>query len=273
MEKNIEDKEDVLDAKNEKSEKKVSILGGTNDKPKKKKGKWILLGIFLLFISLILWFVGSMFWFAPKNLGVKYTMEDYYSALEKTGISISFAGVSGEDLEQLKSEGIKRSINDYNWEFKDYEAVSFTLTNEEATALLNEIAPGFWWFDRLQVKVAPDGTMEGSSRADIDGLKRDLYNDVAADIPIFLPSSVNIYSKGVIEIKNNSLSGNPESFYVGAAPLPQNLMTSESISVMEEYFPRIYTVVPGLEINSLTSEDGQFKFDGVIPQTIIVEPK
>jgi len=51
-------------------------------------------------------------------------------------------------------------------------------------------------------------------------------------------------------------------------------MEDESVSVMEEYFPRIYTVVPGLEITSLTSNsNGEFVFDGVIPQKVSVTEK
>jgi hypothetical protein len=182
--------------------------------------------------------------------------------------------MTGEELEEYKKNVEKQSIHDYNFEFSDYERKEFTLTKEEATALLNEIAPGFWWFDNLQVKVLPDGTMEGSSTADIKRLKTDLYSDVAGDVPIPLPDSLNIYSKGRVSVTNNQLSGDPETFYLGAVPLPGSYMDKESVSVMEEYFPRIYTVVPGLEITSLTSNsNGEFVFDGVVPQKVSVTKK
>lgn len=58
--------------------------------------------------------------------------------------------------------------------------------------------------DKLQVKVLPDGTMEGSSTADIKRLKTDLYSDVADDAPIPLPDRLNIYRKdrSVLQIIN-----------------------------------------------------------------------
>ncbi|WP_292464352.1 hypothetical protein [Methanolobus sp.] len=240
----------------------------------KGKLKYVLLVVFVLIIASVSWVYASFSLFGPKDLGVEYTHADYVSALEKTGIMVEYEGMTGEELEEYKKNAEKKSINDYNFEFSEYERKEFTLTAEESTALLNEIAPGFWWFDNLQVKALPDGTMEGSSTADIKRLKADLYSDVADDVPLPLPDNLNIYSKGRISITNNQLSGDPEAFSLGAVSLPDTYMEDESVSVMEEFFPRIYTVVPGLEINSLTSNsNGEFVFDGVIPQKVSVTKK
>ena len=210
----------------------------------------------------------------PKDLGVTYTKEDYYSALEKTGLEIEYEGMTGEELEAYKEDPEKKSIDDYNFEFSDYERKQFALSAEESTALLNEIAPGFWWFDDLQVKVSPDGTMEGSSKADIKKLKEDLYADVAGDVPIPLPNTLNIYSKGKLSITNNQINAEPESFDLGPVQLPDKYMEPASVEVMEDYFSRMYTVVPGLEIHSLSSnENGEFVFDGTIPQKVSVTKK
>ncbi len=241
-----------------------------------KKGnlKYVLLVVGLLVIGSIFWVYASFSLLGPKDLGVRYTHEDYLSAMEKTGMEIEFEGMTGEELEEYKQNAEKKSIHDYNFEFSDYERKQFTLSAEESTALLNELAPGFWWFDDLQVKVLPDGTMEGSSTADINRLKTDLYSDVADDVPIPLPDTLNIYSKGKIDINNNQLNGDPENFYLGSVPLSDKYLEEESVNTMEEYFPRIYTVVPGLEINSLTSNsNGEFVFDGVIPQKVSVTKK
>lgn len=237
---------------------------------------WIMLTILLVLAALIIWFVGSLFLFKPQNLGVTYTQADYERSLEKTGIQIEFDGKSGKELEKYKETlGSKKlSINDYIWEFSDYQPKSFTLSPSEASALLNEIAPAFWWFDNLQVNVLPDGTMEGSSTADIGRLKNDLYSDVNNSIPIPLPDKLNIYSKGTINITGNRLTGDPQAFEIGSVPLPEQYLTDESVTVMAGYFERIYTVVPGLEIQSLTANKaGEFVFEGVIPQSVKVTPK
>lgn len=247
-----------------------------SDTMRAEKGnlKYVFIVGLLLVIGSLFWVYASFSLFGPKDLGVEYTYEDYVSALEKTGIEIEFQGMTGAELEEYKKDATKESIHDYDFEFSEYERKQFTLTAQESTALLNELAPTFWWFDDLQVKVLPDGTMEGSSTADIKRLKTDLYSDVADDVPLPLPGSLNIYSKGRISVTNNQLSGDPETFYLGAVPLPGKYLEEDSVSVMEEYFPRIYTVVPGLEITSLTSNpEGEFVFDGVIPQKVSVTKK
>ncbi|WP_321431210.1 hypothetical protein [uncultured Methanolobus sp.] len=249
-------------------------MAGDTISDKKGNTKIVMLAVGLVVLGSIFWVYGSFSLFGPKDLGVRYTHEDYVSALEKTGMQIEFEGMTGEELEEYKQNAEKKSINDYNFEFSDYQEKQFTLTAEESTALLNEIAPGFWWFDDLQVKVLPDGTMEGSSTADIGRLKSDLYSDVAGDVPIPLPDTLNIYSKGKVSVTDNQLSGDPESFYLGSVPLSEKYLEEDSVDTMEEYFPRIYTVVPGLEIKSLTSNsEGEFVFDGVIPQKVSVTKK
>ena len=250
----------------------------TSQTPKKKRhiARWIILTVLVIIIGVVAWFFASLMLFKPKDLGVDYTKADYSSALAKTGVDVNFNNMSGEELENYKEslEGKKLDINDYNWEFSQYEERTFTLTPSEATALLNEIAPAFWWFDDLQVNVLPDGTMEGSSRADVARLKTDLFSDVANKIPIPLPDKVNIYSKGKISISNNVLTASPEDFKVGSTSLPDKYMTDENVKIITPYFERIYTVVPGLEIKSLKSDsDGNFVFDGKIPQKIKITEK
>ncbi|HOD93654.1 MAG TPA: zinc ribbon domain-containing protein [Clostridia bacterium] len=218
--------------------------------------------------------------FGPKNLGVKYTQADYQSAVAKTGIDINFNGMTVQQLEEFKDDNKNQdlSIADYNWEFSNYEQRTFTLTPSEATALLNEIAPNFFWFEDIQVKVNPDGTMEGSSTLKVDKILDELFYDLKDQIPSeissLLPGNVNIYSSGTVNITNNQLSGNPEVFKVGPVNLPQQYMNDESIDVMNSVFSRIYTVIPGFEIYSLGSDsNGNFVFDGLIPQTVNVTPK
>ncbi|MDD2262373.1 MAG: zinc ribbon domain-containing protein [Clostridia bacterium] len=253
--------------------------------PPKKKHTG--LKVFLAFIIIIGLAVGAFLifkpnirLFGPKNLGVKYTQMDYQSALAKTGINISFNGLTGQALQDFKDDSKNQELNieDYNWEFSDYQQRTFTLSPQEATALLNEIAPDFFWFDDVQVKINPDGTMEGSSRLNVDKILDELFPDLKDEIPselsTLLPSSVNIYSSGTVSIQNNQLTGNPDVFKIGPVNLPEEYMTDESIEIMGDVFSRIYTIIPGLEIYSLGSDaNGNFVFDGLIPQTVNVAPK
>lgn len=247
--------------------------------PKKKKhiGLIIFLVILLALIGAAVWFFGSLLgWLLPRNLGVKYTDADYKSAMNKIGIQVDFEGKTGPALEEYKKTlgNKKLNMNDYNWEFSDYQEKSFTLTPAEATAFLNEVAPGFWWFDNLQVNILPDGTMVGSSTADIARLKTDLYSDISGDIPIPLPDKVNIYGSGVISITDNALVSHPKELDLGTMGLPEKYMTDENVEVISSYLERLYTIIPDLNIHSLKAdEDGNFAFEGSVPQKVVITKK
>ena len=248
--------------------------------PKKKKkriGCFITLGIFLIILGVIFWIVGSVFFFKPKDLGVRYTEADYKSAIEKTGISITFDGKTGQTLEQYKkdSKGKKLDIKDYNWDFSDYKRETVTLTAAEASALLDNIAPSFWWFKNVQVKALPNGIMEGSSTLDLSILD-DLIGEKKALIPFDVPktSKIIIYSKGALSIKENKISASPDVFNVGPFQLSNDVLNDENISIMEEEFAKIYTIVPDLKIHSLTADaNGNFVFDGTYPHSVNITPK
>lgn len=242
-------------------------------KKKKHVGLWIFLIILIILIGLIVWFISSLIFSKPKDLGVSYTMEDYANVLKKTGIQVNLDGMSGDALVKYYDDldGKKLDINDYNWEFTDYQRVTFSVTPSEATAFVNEIAPGFLWFDDVQVDVLQDGTMAGSGTFDIARLKKDLYSDVADKIPVPLPDKANVYGTGNLSVSDNNLDIEPDLINIGIIPLPDQFMTDKSADVMSDYFERVYTSIPGLEINSLESDtNGNITFDGIIPQTITI---
>ena len=246
-------------------------------KKKRGKGGFVVLVLLLAVAGAAAWFAAPLFGLTkPKDLNVRYTEADYKSAIEKVGLSVTFNGITGEQLEQNKKNTgkAKLNINDYDWKFSDFQDKTFTLTPVEATALLNEIAPGFWWFDNLQVNILPDGTMQGSSTADIAKLKNELYSDVANKVPVPLPNRTNLYGEGRITITDGTLTCDPGKLYIGEAPVPQKYLTGDNLAVATPYFERLYNVVPGFEIHSLTAdENGKFIFDGKVPQKVEITQK
>jgi hypothetical protein len=66
-------------------------------------------------------------------------------------------------------------------------------------------------------------------------------------MPLFHCQKDSIYSKGQVTDNQLTRSGNIQSWSV---PPPDKYIKEKNVSVMEEYFSRIYTVVPGLEIIS-----------------------
>ncbi len=261
--------------------------------PKKKKrhtGLYVLLGILIVLVGAVVYLLGSLSLFKPKNLGIRYDQADFNSVVQKLGLHVTADLGNGETYDNAPilsgdaaavpdstiSSGTlkgKLSYKDYDWSFSDYQPVSVTLTPEEVSAFFNEIAPTFWWFDDTQVKIAPDGTIITSTRADIRKILEDLFPDVAGYIPVPLPDSANLYTEGDFAITDNRIAMDPDVIKVGPVSIPGTYLEGENLDVFSEYLGRFYTIIPDLQINSAGVQGGEFVFDGVIPTEVSVTPK
>lgn len=260
--------------------------------PRKKRhvGIYVMLGILILIAGSIAYMLGSLSLFKPKNLGVSYTQADFNSAVQKLGLHITADLGNGETYDNAPiltggtdtkpdstiTDGTlknKLSYKDYNWTFSNYQPKSVTLTPSEVTAFFNEIAPSFWWFDKTQVKIAPDGTIITSSQANIKKIIDELYPDVAEYIPIPLPGSANLYTEGDFSITDNQIAMTPEVLKVGPVGIPEKYLQGDNLDAFSSYLDRFYTIIPDLQINNAGVKNGEFVFDGVIPTEISVTPK
>lgn len=263
----------------------------------KKKGSkikgFIILVLILALSGTAFYVYSGLSLFKPRDLGITYTPADYSRALEKMGMEIIVEGQTisrsaqynlAEDytIEQsavfllgaiVNPGPDKKMIDDYSFEFSDFERKTFILTNQEATAFLNGVAPSFFWFDNIQVKSMQNGKVEASSTVTTKKLMAELYSDVADKIPIPLPDRVNIYGIATISVTNNQLSWYPDSFYLGPVPLPERYMNDSTIRSVEPYLERLYTIVPGFEIISLTVQSNGFFVDAIFPQKVVVTKK
>lgn len=261
--------------------------------PKKKRhvGLFVFLGILIVLAGVIIYMLGSLSLFKPKNLGIDYEISDYNSVVQKLGMHITAdlgngktydnASVLSGDLDtdvfgaiSDENEGEKLSYKDYNWTFSNYQPKTMSLTPEEVTAFFNEIAPSFWWFDNTQVKVDADGKIITSSTADIQKIVSDLYPDIAGDIPIPLPGRVNLYTEGDFSVTNNQITMVPEVFKVGPISVPEEYLEGEGLVMLSDGLGRFITIIPGLQINSAGLDaDGNFYFDGIVPTEVSITPK
>lgn len=235
--------------------------------PVKKKKKGLRALIITLIVLLILGaggFAAYQFLLGKTDLGVAYTDADTKSVMGKIGLTIDSSKVP---------KGGSTKIGDYNWTFSNYQRKTFNVTPAEAMAFFNTIAPGFWWFDNTQIKIGTDGSIITSSTLNIGKMKNELFPDVAKYIPIPLPDSAGLYTKGQFSIVNNKISMNPETIKVGAVEVPKDYLTGSNLTTFSGYLERIYKVIPGLEIYSAKQQGTGFVFDGKIPTKVTVTPK
>lgn len=263
-----------------------------NMAPKRKRhvGLYVMLSILIILAAIIVYILGSLSFFKPKDLGIKYTQADFNGVIQKLGIHINadlgsnqtydnapiLAGsMTSKGDSTITKENFENGLNyqDFNWEFSNYVQKSVTLTPEEVTAFFNEIAPTFWWFDKTQVKIDGNGKIITSSQADIKKIKEDLYSDVANNIPIPLPDKVNIYTEGDFSITDNKINMVPDVIKAGPLSVPEQYLAGDNLDIFSSFLERFYTVIPGLQINNAGIKDGEFVFDGMIPTEVKVTPK
>lgn len=242
--------------------------------PRKKKRTGCLIAIIILLILLlaVAGLAAMVFGlFGPKDLGVDYTEADYQSAMTKIGTVIIFDGLEGDALRaktlELKADKTEYLIDDYDWQQADFQRRTFELTPEEATALCNEIAPAFYWFEQTQVDILPGGAVEASGTLRLRKALQDHYPDLMDEVPFPVFRKVNLYASGGIEISENNLDLAPDTFRTG----PIEGISTKMLDENAHYFEPLYTSIPGLIIHSLeVTEDETFAVDATIPQRITV---
>lgn len=251
---------------------------------KKGKGCLIALAVLVLIAGVALFFAYRIFWGPPKDLGIRYTQADFDSAMQKVELTVDFEGMDSDELTDFirENRGEKLAIDDYDWQFSGYRQREIELTPAEATAFINEVAPLFTWFDRVQANILPDGTPEGSYQVDFAKVKAELIPDVADQIPAaissFLPNRFNLYTKGRYEIRDNRIivPEKLDSLNVGAVsmhPVIGDLEASDRNMVFG-YVERVYNMIPDLMINYLrVNERGNFECSVYAPTHVEVRRK
>jgi hypothetical protein len=235
-------------------------------KSKSKVLRNILIGVgaFVLLVVLVLGYLGFMPGVSalfgsstPKDLGVKYTAQDYANAHAKMG----------SVMQDTTATSIKDSIK-----YSGSKPVTASFTSEELTATANS---GKWKYrpvKDVQVKVSKDGTVEVSGiiiKNRIDKVA-EVYGYTAEDIKKgediigFVPGNPTFYAKGKATVINNQVSLNIEEMQIGKIDAKNLISEGQAQSIVDSGIAQ----VPGLNVKSLTFEDGKMNFDGTVPASI-----
>lgn len=211
---------------------------------------------------------------APPSLGVTYTEADYQSAMTKIGTVVTFEGKSGAALrtytQDLKKSGTKLNVNDYTWQHSDYQERSFELTSAEATALVNEIAPGFYWFENQQIKAGNNGQVAASGTLLLGKAMDELFPSYKDKLPFPILPKVNLSAAGGISITENKLTLRASEFKTGPIPGITPQMLNDNASLAES----LYKSVPGLVIHKLEiTSAGKIAVSAKIPQKTVISKK
>lgn len=229
----------------------------------KKKHKGLL--IFILAVVLVFVFsaVGiALFlpgFFGPKSLGIKSSIKAYESAMSKLHLS--------EENAYLTEDAV---------------SIDTKLSSEELSSLLNYFDPDFKAFDKAQIRINKDDTIELSASISKDYFLEKMLDgqysqeDLKKEIPVIgiIPESVNIYMKMQGEVSNNILSdfaisdisvmgiSLPKSIF-DKADLNSNLMSGLN-SFMEDVVQK-----SDAEFSTIKAENGELIIQGDIPSSLL----
>jgi hypothetical protein len=257
--------------------------------PPKKKRHGCLIA-FLVFLLVVAVAVGAVLavlngWFIAPG----YSSKDFASAMDKIGLTIDFEGKDEAAYAAwIKShKGQKVYIEDYEFVFSDYEERSFSLTEGEANAFCNLIAPNMSWFDKVKLKINDDGSISGDFKVDFAKIKKEIIPDLIGEIPDavmkFLPGAFTLSTRGSPKIvENQVVMEEPLSvFNIGPLPLQPIIQQANGGEPLDEetrqgiydVAGRIYEMIPDLRIHFLGVEDGEFVFSGYMPTHVTVTEK
>lgn len=196
----------------------------------------------------------------PKDLGVKYSVEDKTNAVEKLAVKYG----------QLSSGAAEKGLV-----LKGFHPVDKTFTSSELTALADTRQKQFslFPFKNVQIKINQNGTAEGSGVLEFNtavdflqglGVSLGQINQAVDKLKI-LRGEIPVYLKVSGDVSNNVSNISVKSAEISKIKVPQTLINL--------YGPRINDLVeeivsqrkPHYDIKSLKVEDGKVHFVGNSP--------
>ncbi|HWS49181.1 MAG TPA: hypothetical protein VN174_03995 [Candidatus Methanoperedens sp.] len=224
----------------------------------------IKLFLILIFISIAsLFFVYKFFLSAPpKDLGVKYTPEDYTQSHQKMAVEVG-------SISSPSSENPNDSI-----QFSGKKDININLSSSEATAYSRADKWKYAPISNLQIKINPDGTGEVSGVLNLANILPFISmttstEEVQKAIDKFhISGNPPFYTKGTVTVTNNSTKFNIQSLEVGHIPVPGNYI-SENTNALNNFVTDRLNSIPNLQVRSLTLGDSKVNLDATVPEKVV----
>lgn len=224
------------------------------------KIRWRLL-IFLIIIVGIGYFVYNLYSGKPKDLGVRYTYDNYKTTLAKAKIKYGDNPTTGK-------------YTDYIYKYSGKVQINTTYGQEEISAWFNYDKPSYYPIKNVQIKINQDGTMEASGNVNfVSAADFILTEEEKKYIPSFVPKEAPVYVKGTVFVKNNDVHLNPEKIVIGAISVPSKYLTKDNISYLESKIENLMRAVPNLYVEELYVKDGKVVYKGTGPTSLTIVKK
>jgi len=233
-------------------------------KPKKRGG---LIALLIIIIVLLAGFIAVTFlvpgMVRPVNLGVKSSLEDYQTAMDKVGLTRDETPTAG-------------TIEDYQVVYSGSHAVDEALTSEELTSYVNENRPPYFAVKNVQIRINNDGTVEASGTLNTAYVFEHVLGgeysmeDAQRALPMLglIPDNVNLYVKLSGGVVNNHVRGlDIDSVSVMGITIPNDLIDSNEDFIVDTVDGLIARVnaKSGSNIEQLDFDNGKLNVKGTLP--------
>lgn len=198
---------------------------------------------------------------SPKDLGVKFSPEDYTQSHQKMGIEVA-------SISSPSSSSSKDSI-----QFTGKKDINISLSSSEITAYSRAEKWKYAPISNLQIKINSDGTGEVSGILNLANILPFIsmttpIEEVQKAIDKFhISGNPPFYTKGTVTIVNNNTNFNIQSLEIGHIPVPENYI-SENTGALNKFVTERLNSIPSLQVRSLTLVDGRANLDATVPQKV-----
>ena len=221
--------------------------------------KFLLLFVLLIVVLIATPFLAAKYFLEvePKDLGVKYTDTDRTQSYLKNGVMA---------INMAKTDSISQSVR-----YEGKKEVSFSLTQEEITALINSNTWQYQPVGSVQIKINSDGVGEASGVLFVDRILPFVSlthstGEIEGVMGKFgIANKTTFYLKGGVEVKNNKVKFSSQGVEIGRIKVPDSYV-SQNLSTIESFVESRINAVPGLFVEELNLNSGKVNFKGTMPE-------
>lgn len=198
----------------------------------------------------------------PRDLGIRYTEQNYNDGIKKLGVKIEMVSA----VEASVSEAIT---------FIGKHLVKETFSSEEITALTNSHTWGLFPVRETQIRINSDNTFEVSGLLKIDlaieyikklGVSEADIKQAMSLVKIPM-QDLPFYVKATGSVANNQVAAQFLILEIGRFSVPLSIVTPY-MAALNDLFSKSLAQEVGATITSLVLKDGKMLLDGLYPSVI-----
>lgn len=202
----------------------------------------------------------------PKDLGIKYTKENFDSYVQKAQTKITLTNTGADPANSVRYSG-QISLKE-------------SFSPEDISARLNYSNWKYMPVSNTQLRINSDGSMEFSANILMDrlpgfiayaGLGKysiDIINKGLKYVNL-LKINPPLYTKFKAGVTDNNLNLNVQTIQVGRFSLPLDKLGAND--VLTQSAENVFSKTTGFYAKSVNFSDGQMRFEGSVPEKMEVE--